>query len=353
MIDRMSFEPLYLQVKNDIIAMIEDGRIQIGDKLMSENEMLQYYGVGRMTIRSALAELVSEGCIKKEQGLGSFCIAYPQKRRLNIDVLVDNTSIYFTPYVLKGISHVLEQNGCNLLLHDTKNSALQIKQQLDKILESGSDGVLLQPNTVDDPDVDLLPVLEKFRAMSIPVVLVCGIIDHANCSSLSIDDDYGARIAAQYLLESGHRRILGIFNNQQYGTAIRCQSFLDTMAQQPDARPYLIQNHEAYVDEMLHDIREEGVTAIQCCNDVVAVECLCLLNENGISVPDDVSLVGYDNISMALKTTPQLTTVSHPKDHLGSDAAQTLLQQIQSKQTAANSVVYRPDLVIRQSVRKI
>ena len=104
---------------------------------------------------------------------------------------------------------------------------------------------------------------------------------------------------------------------------------------------------------MLHDIREEGVTAIQCCNDVVAVECLCLLNENGISVPDDVSLVGYDNISMALKTTPQLTTVSHPKDHLGSDAAQTLLQQIQSKQTAANSVVYRPDLVIRQSVRKI
>ena len=74
----------------------------------------------------------------------------------------------------------MEQNGCNLLLHDTKNSALQIKQQLDKILESGSDGVLLQPNTVDDPDVDLLPVLEKFRAMSIPVVLVCGIFAAAD-----------------------------------------------------------------------------------------------------------------------------------------------------------------------------
>ena len=136
MIDRSNFEPLYLQVKKDIIEKIEDGRIQIGDKLMSENEMLQYYGVGRVTIRSALAELVAEGCVRKEHGLGSFCVAYPKKQRLNIDVLVDSASIYFTPYVLKGISRVLEQNNCNLLLHDTGNSAAQIKQQLALILTS-------------------------------------------------------------------------------------------------------------------------------------------------------------------------------------------------------------------------
>ena len=65
MIDRSSFEPLYIQVKNDIIADIKNGKICVGDKLMSENEMLRYYGVGRMTIRAALSELMTEKLVKK------------------------------------------------------------------------------------------------------------------------------------------------------------------------------------------------------------------------------------------------------------------------------------------------
>ena len=72
MIDRNSFDPLYVQVKNHITSAIESGEIKIGDKLMSENEMLKFYGVGRVTIRNALSELVAEGCLRKEQGLGTF-----------------------------------------------------------------------------------------------------------------------------------------------------------------------------------------------------------------------------------------------------------------------------------------
>ena len=353
MIDRSNFEPLYLQVKKDIIEKIEDGRIQIGDKLMSENEMLQYYGVGRVTIRSALAELVAEGCVRKEHGLGSFCVAYPKKQRLNIDVLVDSASIYFTPYVLKGISRVLEQNNCNLLLHDTGNSAAQIKQQLALILKKGSDGILLQPSTVEMCDEELIAMVSKFHTMGIPVVQVCGSIAELNCSGLSIDDYYGACTAAKYLLECGHKRILGLFNNNQHGTRIRRQGFLDTLERIPGVNIFTLTapgNHSA---EILRLVREEGVTAIQCCNDLVAVECLCLLNENGVRVPDDVSLIGYDNIEMSLSTVPQLTTISHPKDHLGGDAAKTLLLQIQSGKRTSNQVVYRPDLVIRQSVQTV
>ena len=66
MIDRNSMEPLYVQVKNHIITSIENGELKIGDKLMSENEMLKFYGVGRVTIRNALSELVAEGCLRKK-----------------------------------------------------------------------------------------------------------------------------------------------------------------------------------------------------------------------------------------------------------------------------------------------
>jgi putative Holliday junction resolvase len=78
MIDRTSFEPLYIQVKKDILSAIENGTIRAGEKLKSENEMLQYYGVGRMTIRAALSELTAEGIVRKEQGRGSFCVGLPQ-----------------------------------------------------------------------------------------------------------------------------------------------------------------------------------------------------------------------------------------------------------------------------------
>lgn len=350
MVDRSSFEPLYLQVKNDIVDKIESGEIQIGQKLMSENEMLAYYGVGRVTIRSALAELVADGCVKKEHGLGSFCVAYPKRNRLNIDVLVDSASIYFTPYIIKGISRVLDQNNCNLLLHDTANSTEQILHQLELILKNGSDGILLQPSTVDLSDDVLQPIFDKFSAAGTPIVLICGSSALTPCTSLYIDDQYGARIAARYLLEQGHRRIVGLFNNSQHGTRSRQAGFLEVLNNQPDAVPFLVNSPDDYSAELLYLIREKGVTAIQCCNDLSAVECLCLLNENNICIPDDVSLIGYDNIEMSLSTIPQLTTVSHPKDHMGSDAAKTLLLQIQTGKISSGSMIYRPELVIRQSV---
>ncbi len=355
MIDRNSFEPLYLQVKNDIIAAIEDGRIKIGDKLMSENEMLQYYGVGRMTIRSALSELVAEGCLKKEQGLGSFCVAYPQRmQRLNIDVLINSGDIYFIPHVLKGISRVLEQNSCNLLLHDTKNSQACIRDLLEDILRKGTDGVLLQPNTLpEDNAANLQQVLKQYQRAKVPIVAFCGSLLSNDCISLTIDDQYGACIAAQYLLDCGHRRILGLFPGFDYCSALRMEGFEQIMSAHPETAPCVIYRCTDYASRMLQAVREGGVTAIQCCNDRLAVECLRLLSEENIRVPDDVSLIGYDNTELSLSTIPQLTTIAHPKDHLGSDAAQSLLLLIRAPGSKQGNVVYRPELVIRQSVRQL
>ena len=355
MIDRNSFKPLYLQVKDDIISAIEDGRIKIGDKLMSESEMLQYYGVGRMTIRSALSELVAEGCLKKEQGLGSFCVAYPQKiQRLNIDVLINSGDIYFIPHVLKGISHVLEQNSCNLLLHDTKNSQTCIRELLEDILKQGTDGVLLQPNTLPEENTEgLQQIIQQYRHANVPIVSFCGSLLSNSCISLTIDDQYGARIAAEYLLDCGHRRILGLFPAFDYCATLRMEGFKQAMAECPEASPEIIYHCADYAPQMLQAVRERGVTAIQCCNDRLAVECLRLLNEENIRVPDDVSLIGYDNTELSLSTIPQLTTLAHPKDHLGSDAAQSLLLLIRSPESKQGNVIYRPELVIRQSVRRL
>ena len=72
MIDRKSFEPMYQQIKRDIEQQILSGQIKIGDKLMSETEMLEHYHVARMTVRAALTELVNNGCLAKER-VASLC----------------------------------------------------------------------------------------------------------------------------------------------------------------------------------------------------------------------------------------------------------------------------------------
>lgn len=354
MVDRNSLEPLHIQIKNDIIAAIENGTIKIGDKLMSESEMRQYYGVGRMTIRSALSELVAEGCIKKEQGLGSFCIAFPKKtRRLNIDVLINGEDIYFIPYVLKGISRVLEESSCNLLLHDTKDSAGQIRNVMRDILVKGTDGVILQPSTVEDTrDEELLEIVRQYKAAGIPIVTICGMIPGSSIMSLCIDDYYGAKVAARYLLDCGHRRIAGLFCEERTGTRLRQQGFRDTVVTAADAVTFEI-TEQSYEKELLRLIREEHITAVMCCNDRLGAESIRLILENGYRVPEDVSVTGFNNTELSLSTSPQLTTVVHPKDHLGSDAARMLLMMIATPEMSQSSVVYRPELVIRQSVATI
>ena len=354
MIDRTSYEPLYVQVKKSILAEIENGTIAVGDKLMSENEMLRHYGVGRMTIRAALSELMAEGVIRKEQGRGSFCMGLPQKApRLNIDVLLDSGDTYFVPsYMLKGISPVLEQNNCNLLMHDTKRDESHIIALMRDILKRGTDGVMLQPVFRDRRSPELDDIMMQYEREGIPVVILLGSLPYDHCINLNIDDMYGVEIATRYLLECGHRKILGLFYEQGRAPERRLEGFRNAVRSVPECGVYEITT-ENYDEQLLALVREKKITAIQCFNDHVAVECLRLFAENGIRVPGDISLVGFDDSELSLNSIPRLTTMSHPKDHLGSAAAEAILRKIHNPQEKQESVTYRPGLVIRQSVRDL
>ena len=352
MIDRNSPEPLYLQVKNDIAAQIEAGTIKIGDKLMSENEMMQYYNVGRVTIRNALSALTVTGCLKKEQGLGTFCVAKPAStKRLNIDVVMNCSDTYLVAFLLAGINSILEKEDCDLLLHDTKNSIPTVNQILQNILKRGTDGVILHhPNSGQSTTV-LLQTLDLFRQLNIPVVSVCSNQPGTDIT-LTIDDCYGAKIAAQYLLDCGHRRILGLFPEEDYGVEDRFNSIKSVIEKHPDTIFHSLRSRNVAEDasEIIRHVHRNRITAIICYNDFYAVQCMHVLQEHGCRIPEDISLIGFDDSSLSTSAVPQLTTVSHPKDHMGSDAARSLLHRIHETMTTPSKTIYRPELVIRQSV---
>lgn len=352
MSSRTSIEPLYIQVKNDILSQILSGSIKVGDKLMSESEMMQHYSVGRVTIRAALAELAVTGCLKKEQGLGTFCVAIPSaEKRPDIDVLLNCNDTYIVPSLLMGINTVLEAENCNLLLHDVRGSFQETGRILESILQRGTDGVIIQYPRQEDGAEPVLPPLERLRQLEIPVVTLCGSLSES-CASLQIDDHYGAHIAAQYLLDCGHSRVLALFPETDFGVEARFESTRSTLAASPGVSFHSLRTSDVSGDaeRLLQLVVQTRVSAIICYNDFYAVQCMHVLQEAGYRIPEDISLIGFDDTPLSTSAVPQLTSVSHPKDHMGSDAAHTILHWMRGSVTKPSKTIYRPELVIRQSV---
>lgn len=352
--NRTSKGLLYQQVKDDIISKIESGEIAIGDKLMSETEMMHYYKVGRVTVRTALSSLEAMGCLRKERGVGTFCLDRPVTvKQLNIDLILNCNDTYLVPYLLAGINSVLETKHVNLLIHNNKNTIEDTENILQAVLARGTDGVIFQQPPMESGGGILpLKVLQLYRRFNIPTICICGKA-YGSCVNLAIDDKYGAYNAAQYLIECGHKRILGVFPKLDYGVKNRHDSIVQATAGAPDVSFYALSvtSISKEAERLLAAVREHQISAVIGYNDFYAVQCMHILQENGYRVPEDISIIGFDDSALAMSAVPQLTTIAHPKDHMGADAAKTIQLLINGTMKSFSDTIYRPELIIRQSVR--
>lgn len=354
MIDRTSFEPLYLQVKRDIQEQILTGKIQIGDKLMSESEMMSHYNVGRVTIRNALAELVSSGCLRKEHGLGTFCAALPRMAsRKNIDVLLNTGDRIFTPYFLTGISRVLDANDCNLILHDTLDDMQTIARLLEQGMNRGTDGIILQPFTGSD---QVLPecarALELCQQRKIPLVTIDGKFKDIDTAYIVNDDESGCRKATEHLIRMGHRNILGLFRDRYRDSKFRAMGYCSAM-NRANLPVHMLNADETEPSRWIEYIRKEKITGIVCYNDYLAAKCYHSFHEEGLQPGQDISVVGFDDTEVSRTALPRLTTVTHPKDLMGQQAALYILDRIAGTETQPRQYTFPADLICRDSVYHI
>lgn len=353
MIDRKSYEPMYQQIKRDIEQQILSGQIQIGDKLMSETQMLEHYHVARMTVRAALAELVSSGCLAKEQGRGTFCVALPRQAKSSVDVLLDAGDSYFAPYFLSGVSRVLEREGYPLVLNDTRDSLALLERLLQQILSRGTSGIILQPyRGVEEVPDGLLRELTRCQAAGIPLVTIDGTFRSLDFPGCMTDDVAGGRLATEHLLAMGHRKILGLFRSRYRDSVFRTRGYCQAM-QAHCLTPQILDADGDYQPALQALLQSGQITAIVCYNDLLAVDCFHLFAQSGIRVPEDISVVGYDDTALAAASLPQLTSVTHPKDLMGEDAANCLLKMIRGGQALPRQRMYLPELRPRQSVRQL
>jgi LacI family transcriptional regulator len=204
------------------------------------------------------------------------------------------------------------------------------------------------------------PILDEAAAADLPVVLMNRTAQGYPFSSVSVDNEQGVRAAVAHLAALGHTRIGHIAGPQEISTGIaRLRGFTDgartsSLAVSPDhivyATAYTIEEGVRCCAELLS--RRDDLTAIVAANDMLAIGCYTALENRGLACPEDISVMGFNDMPFIDRLRPPLSTIRFPHYQLGTEAAKLLLERIDSGPGPLKILYLAPELVVRGSTAR-
>ncbi len=269
-------------------------------------------------------------------------------------VMLDATNPFFTD-VAAGIEEAAEAAHSTLFLCNSDQRATREGTYLDRLAEQRVQGVLITPLDPDAARLDELP------RRGIPLVIVDRTRTGADLCSVSVDDVLGGRLAVEHLLDLGHTRIAFLGGPPGLGQ-IRDRLAGARQAMAAAGRPeedllVISTDGLAVADGLGAGERLAGIgrrtrpTAAFCANDMLALGLLQRAVSLGLRVPEDLAIVGYDDIDFAAAAAVPLTSVHQPRRQLGRTAAGLLFDEGENPDHVHQQVVFTPELVARASTR--
>ncbi|WP_160724410.1 GntR family transcriptional regulator [Bacillus sp. USDA818B3_A] len=367
----MAHKTKYNMVKEEITEWITSGKVQPGEKIYSENELVKMFGVSRHTIRQAVGDLVHEGWLYREQGAGTFCsnkmlqtnskseTAPPVQLNTNgknIGVITTYISDYIFPSIIKGVESYLTAQGYSLTFACTDNDVEKEKQCLQTMLSRNIDGLIVEPTRSSNYNPNIQYYLELERN-NIPYLMINQFYSQLMPPHIIMNDEHGGFIATEHLIKLGHEKIVGLFKTDDLQGVNRMQGFIRAFREHNLAFfpemviTFTTEDKDSTLIEKLQKFftNDDKPTAIVCYNDQLALQVLFMLRGLGLRVPEDVSIVGYDDSSLAEATDVKLTSITHPKMDMGIEAAKWIVSAVEKKGNNTHSTVYEPELVVRNS----
>ena len=362
--EKQKNQPKYLRLKQEILSWIHSGRLKPNDQIPSEHEIAEMFQVSRQTVRQTLGELEQEGWLHRIQGKGTFVSSPDLHRGPNlqtIGILTTYISDYIFPSIVRGAESALRKRGYRLLLASTDNDKAKERECLQMMMSHPLSGLIIEPtkSAEGNPNVNYYLALE-YR--NIPYVMINERYPGMDCACIKVDDEAGCFAATEHLIRLGHRRLAGFFKMDDLQGVYRFKGFLRAHREyQIPLMPDLMvhyrteeKNVKPYECALSMLQRDDRPTAFVCYNDELAVQLLEAIRHVGLNVPQDVSIVGFDDSPLATATEVKLTTVTHPKAEMGSQAAEMLLDFIEKRRAdQPEMVVHKPELVVRGSTGKI
>ncbi|RXJ02584.1 LacI family transcriptional regulator [Anaerobacillus alkaliphilus] len=258
----------------------------------------------------------------------------------------------FFSAVIQSFKQRVESSGYDIIFL-SQNVGSEKKSYLDHALHRGVDGIIVVCSNYDNPEV------QHLMDSDLPSV----VIDlHSNKSSVVYSDSFsGSEIAVNHLYALGHRKIAHISGHEKtFAGNERLRGFKNAVEKLNLDIPesYIIEGGFFSFDDGYQAMKrllelKDRPTAVYAASDLMAIGAISTINENGLNVPADISVIGFDDIELAKYTTPKLTTVRQDTDLIGENAAKVLLNQINDNNKVFSAITIPVELVTRESTREL
>jgi len=255
--------------------------------------------------------------------------------------------------IARGVEDVAYKNNYGLLFGLSNENRKRQKMALETLISESVDGVIVPPVKGSNPDI------QELLNLKIPVVVVDRRLDDAVVDTITCDNVHGAYLATKHLLELGHTRIGFIGGipelatskerlngykkaHNEYGVRVETNLILEGDSTQKSGTD---------LTERLLSMQSPP-TAIFAANNLMTLGVLIAIHQTKKSIPDEISLIGYDDVPWAQAMHPKLTVVRQPSYQQGVNAAEMILQRIKNPERAESLTLLNPKLIVRESTQK-
>jgi LacI family repressor for deo operon, udp, cdd, tsx, nupC, and nupG len=274
----------------------------------------------------------------------------------NIVAIIPDVSDSNNSKIIRSIEKIAHSRGYSLLLGDTQGSEKREREFAAMVPSRQADGIILMSHRLP---FDIGPGGLSANMLP-PIVNGCEFTGYEKIPYVAIDDIAAGMDATRHLIDFGHRDIAVITGDMNSTSSRdRLEGFRGAMSQSGlRANEDLI----AYSDYSLHGgetavetllLQKNRPSAIFCFSDEIAMGCMYALRRHNFSVPDDISVIGFDDIPIARYVSPPLTTIAQPTEEIGSICATLLLDLIDGKTSAQLRHILPHKLVVRESTKRL
>lgn len=267
-----------------------------------------------------------------------------------IGLLVTATNNPFFAEVMAGVEQYCQQHQYNLIIATTGGDAKRLQQNLQTLMHKQVDGLLLMcGDSRFQADIEL--------TISLPLVVMDWWFTELNADKILENSALGGYLATKALIDAGHRKIGIITGNLKKSVAQnRLQGYKNALSEAKIAlNPHwIVESHFDFEGGVLGIqsllTQSSRPTAVFCCSDTIAVGAYQAIQQQGLRIPQDLSIMGYDDIELASYLSPPLSTICQPKAELGKLAVEALLQRIKNPNENYRTLVLEPTCILRGSI---
>lgn len=336
--------PIYQKIMNEIQLLISNNTYKANDKLPSETQLMKQFHTSRITVTRALNELESKSIIYRQKGRGSFVspkITYKSENTDIISLVLPHKINFFSggQQYAYNVAKYCEENNFLCSVHYSNQLISNEKNILENLMNYNVSGAIIYP--IGNANITALShlILKEF-----PIVLLDKQLEELDLPSVSSDNYHGSYTAVKYLIDNNHRNIafVGVKDSNVVSERYKgyCQALLDNKIllrpeiiitnfhnTQDDEQTFLDENEASLI---LDKLIKNKVSAIFCVNDLIANIIMHAAKKKNISIPNDLSIIGFDHIQFEDIPNRNLSSIAQNFEQIAKEAVELLISRIKN-----------------------